>query len=92
MRIIITENQKNTIMNSSNWEEVSGKLIKTFYFKNYKEVIPFVDSVMKIADKQNHHPDMTVHYDNVKLSITDHDKGKVSDKCHKFVDEVNKIK
>jgi 4a-hydroxytetrahydrobiopterin dehydratase len=92
MRIIITEDQKNTIMNSSNWEEVSGKLIKTFYFKNYKEVIPFVDSVMKIADKQNHHPDMTVHYDNVKLSITDHDKGKVSNKCHKFVDEVNKIK
>jgi 4a-hydroxytetrahydrobiopterin dehydratase len=92
MRIIITEDQKNTIMNSSNWEEVSGKLIKTFYFKNYKEVIPFVDGVMKIADKQNHHPDMTVHYDNVKLSITDHDKGKVSDKCHKFVNEVDKIK
>jgi 4a-hydroxytetrahydrobiopterin dehydratase len=92
MRIIITEDQKNTIMNSSNWEEVSNKLIKIFYFKNYKEVIPFVNSVMKIADKQNHHPDMTVHYDNVKLSITDHDKGKVSDKCHKFVDEVNKIK
>ena len=92
MRIIITEDQKNTIMNSSNWEEVSNKLIKIFYFKNYKEVIPFVNSVMKIADKQNHHPDMTVHYDNVKLSITNHDKGKVSDKCHKFVDEVNKIK
>ena len=92
MRIIITEGQKNKLMNSVNWEEVSGKLIKTFYFKNYKEVIPFVDSVMKIADKQNHHPDMTVHYDNVKLSITDHDKGKVSDKCHKFVNEVNKIK
>ena len=81
----------NTIMNSSNWEEVSGKLIKTFYFKDYKEVMSFVNEVMKIANKQNHHPDMTVHYDNVKLSITDHDKGKVSDKCHKFVNEVNKI-
>ena len=91
MRIIITEDQKNTIMNSSNWEEVSGKLIKTFYFKNYKEVIPFVDSVMKIADKQNHHPDMNVHYDNVKLSITDHDKGGVSEKCHKFVNAIDKL-
>ena len=92
MRIIITEDQKNKIMNSSDWEEVSGKLIKTFYFKDYKEVMSFVNEVMKIANKQNHHPDMTVHYDNVKLSITDHDKGKVSDKCHKFVNEVNKIK
>ncbi len=92
MKIIITENQKNTIMNSNNWEEVSGKLIKTFYFKEYKEVMSFVSKVMLIAEKQNHHPDMVVHYDNVKLSITDHDKGKVSDKCHKFVSEVNKIK
>jgi 4a-hydroxytetrahydrobiopterin dehydratase len=92
MKIVITENQKNKIMNSSNWKEVSGKLAKTFYFKNYKEVMSFTNEVMKIADKQNHHPDMTVHYDNVKLSITDHEKGKISDKCHKFVNEVDKIK
>lgn len=92
MRIIITEDQKNKIMNSNDWVETNGKLIKTFYFKDYKEVITFTNQVMKIADKQNHHPDMTVHYDSVKLSITDHDKGKVSDKCHKFVNEVNKIK
>jgi pterin-4a-carbinolamine dehydratase len=52
----------------------------------------FANEVMKIADKQNHHPDMTVHYDNVKLSITDHEKGKITDKCHKFVNEVDKIK
>ena len=88
---MITENQKTMIKNKTDWEELSNKLVKTFYFKNYKEVIPFVDKVMKIADKQNHHPDMTVHYDNVKLSITDHEKGKVSDKCHKFVDAVNKV-
>ena len=78
-------------MNNVKWEEVSGKLIKTFYFKDYKEVMTFISNVMKIADKQNHHPDMTVHYDNVKLSITDHEKGKVSDKCHKFVNAVNNI-
>ena len=53
--------------------------------------MPFVNQVMKIADKQNHHPDMTVHYDNVKLSITDHDKGGISEKCHKFTNAVNKI-
>jgi hypothetical protein len=39
MKIVITENQKNKIMNSSNWKEVSGKLANTFYFKNYKYVI-----------------------------------------------------
>ena len=91
MKYIITEQQKKTIMNKSDWKEGNNKLTKTYYFKNYKEVMPFVNQVMKIADKQNHHPDMTVHYDNVKLSITDHDAGKVSDKCYKFTDAVDNI-
>ena len=92
MKIIITEEQKKTIMNKSDWKEGSNKLTKTFYFKNYKEVMSFVNSIMRIADKQNHHPDMTVHYYNVKLSITDHDKGGVSEKCHKLVKSIDNIK
>ena len=91
MKIIITENQKNTIKNSADWKEVNGKLIKRFYFKKYKEVISFVSKVMSIAEKQNHHPDMTVHYDNVKLSITDHEEGQLDEKCYKFTNEVNKL-
>ena len=92
MKIIITEEQKKTIMNKSDWKEGSNKLTKTFYFKNYKEVMSFVNSIMRNADKQNHHPDITVHYDNVKLSITDHDKGGVSEKCHKLVKSIDNIK
>jgi 4a-hydroxytetrahydrobiopterin dehydratase len=91
MKYIITEQQKRTIMNKSDWKEGNKKLTKTFHFKNYKEVIPFVDKVMKIADKQNHHPEMTINYDNVELIITDHDKGGVSEKCYKFANAVDKI-
>ena len=92
MKIIITESQYKKIMDKENkWEEVSNRLIKTFYFQKYEEVMNFVFKTMEIAIKQNHHPDMIIHYDNVKLSITDHEKGKVSDKCHKFADAVNKI-
>jgi len=78
-------------MNKSDWKESDTKLSKTFHFKNYKEVMPFVDKVMKIADKQNHHPEMTIDYDSVELTITDHDKGGVSEKCHKFTNAVDKI-
>ena len=79
------------IRDNNDWQKVGKKLIKTFYFKDYKEVMSFVNGVMKIADKQNHHPDMTVHYDNVKLSITDHEKGGVSDKCHKLAKSIDNL-
>jgi 4a-hydroxytetrahydrobiopterin dehydratase len=91
MKYIITEKQIRKIINKNDWNESNNKLIKTYYFKNYKEVMSFVNDVMKIADKQNHHPDMNVYYNHVKLTITDHDKGGISKKCHNFANEVDKI-
>ena len=88
---MITESQKKKLDLTNSWEEVEKRLIRTFYFNNYDEVIDFVTKAMNIAKKQNHHPDMTVHFDNVKLSITDHDKGKVSDKCHKYAKAIDKL-
>lgn len=76
---------------NGDWKEVKNKLVRTFNFKDYKGVMSFVDKVMNIADKQNHHPSLIVNYDNVKISITDHEEGGVSDKCRKFVKSVDKI-
>lgn len=80
------------IINESEWGNSKNKLQHTFTFKDFNESIGFVNKVAKIAEKQNHHPDIKINYNKVIISITDHDKGGVSDKCHKFVDAVDKIK
>jgi 4a-hydroxytetrahydrobiopterin dehydratase len=75
----------------NNWLLENKEQIKTFYFNDYKAVMAFVNEVMQIADDQNHHPTLVVHYNFVKISITDHDLGMFSHKCYKFVETVNKI-
>lgn len=72
-------------------ETSTKRLTKSFKFEGFKESIDFVNKVAKIAEKQNHHPEISIYYDKVNISITDHEKGGVSEKCHKFMDEVNKI-
>jgi len=76
---------------SEGWGNSTGKLEKIFNFKDFNESIDFVNKVAKIAEKQNHHPDITIKYNKVNISITDHEKGGVSDKCNKFVKAVDKI-
>jgi len=73
-------------------EESKKELTRQFKFSDYKETLDFVNKVAKIAEKQNHHPDITFGYNSAKVSITDHEKGGVSDKCHKFMKEVDKLK
>lgn len=79
-------------MEKDSWEEVSNKLIRTYYFKEGDNISSFVNKVMSIVAKQNQQTEMTIRTDSVKLSITDKEKGKVTDKCHKFALAIDKIR
>jgi 4a-hydroxytetrahydrobiopterin dehydratase len=80
-----------TINESKGWIESKKKLQRTFKFKSFDESIDFVNKVAKISEKQSHHPDIEINYDKVKISITDHEKGGVSEKCHKLVKSIDKL-
>ncbi len=82
---------REMMFESKNWGNSNKKLERTFKFKNFNESINFVNKVAKIAETQNHHPDIEINYDKVKISITDHEKGGVSDKCHKLVKDIDNI-
>ena len=90
MKIVISENQFELLM-ESDWKVVNDKLVKTYKFEDYDAVLDFVGKVGEIAKKQNHHPDMLVKYDSVKLTMFDHEKNEISDKCYKFTNAVDKM-
>lgn len=82
---------KETANESKDWGNSNKKLEKTFNFKDFNGAIDFVNKVAKIAETQNHHPDIKIKYDKVNILITDHEKGGVSEKCHKLVTSIDKL-
>ena len=82
---------RETVNQSKGWGNSKQKLEKTFKFKDFNDSIDFVNKVSKIAESQNHHPDIEIKYNKVKISITDHEKGGVSEKCHKLVKGIDGI-
>ena len=46
---------------------------KTFSFGNYHETIAFVNAVAFIAHTQDHHPDLSVHYNRCQVRFNTHD-------------------
>lgn len=51
---------------------------KTFRFNNYYETISFVNAVAFIANAQDHHPDLSVHYNRCVVRLNTHDVGGLS--------------
>ncbi len=46
---------------------------KTYHFANYYETISFVNALAFIANAQDHHPDLSVHYNRCVVRFNTHD-------------------
>ena len=60
------------------WDHIDQRLNKTFSFANYYETMAFVNAIAYIAHRQNHHPDLSVHYNRVVVTYSTHDAGGVT--------------
>ena len=63
------------------WEllEDSHVLGKTFRFPDYYRTMSFVNALAHVANAQDHHPDLSVHYDRCVVRWSTHDVGGLSE-------------
>lgn len=52
---------------------------KTYTFANYYETISFVNALAFIANAQDHHPDLSVHYNRCVVRFNTHDVKGISE-------------
>ncbi len=75
-----------------NWEKKDNYLVKEFEFEDFTGAVNFVNKIVPPANKADHHPDILIHsYKKVKVTLTTHDKGKVTEKDYELAKEIDKI-
>jgi 4a-hydroxytetrahydrobiopterin dehydratase len=60
------------------WKHAHKSLNKTFAFADYYRTMAFVNAVAFVAHRQDHHPDLSVHYNRVDVVYSTHDAGGVT--------------
>lgn len=63
------------------WDLVEdGRAIsRSFRFDDYHRTMAFVNALAFIAHREDHHPDLGVHYDRVVVRFSTHDVGGLSE-------------
>jgi 4a-hydroxytetrahydrobiopterin dehydratase len=54
------------------WSLADSSLQREFRFKDFRKAIEFVDAVAGVANEQDHHPDIFISYNKVRLTLTTH--------------------
>ncbi len=68
------------VMSTDVWSEVDGALERTFQFGDFVKALAFVNRVGQLAEAENHHPDIAIHYNRVTLRWWTHTAGGITDR------------
>ena len=57
------------------WEREGKEIQKIFEFDDFPSAVRFVNDVAKLAERYDHHPDIDIRYNKVRLGVTTHSEG-----------------
>jgi 4a-hydroxytetrahydrobiopterin dehydratase len=61
------------------WKSDAKQIEKTFKFDDYYHTMAFVNAVAWIANRENHHPDLVVKYNQCVVMFSTHSVGGLSE-------------
>jgi 4a-hydroxytetrahydrobiopterin dehydratase len=76
---------------AKDWERHGDMLVRTWQFPSFRRAIEFVNHVAALIEKHNHHPDLIVRFRTVRIEMSTHDVGGLSQEDFALIAEINEI-
>ncbi len=81
MAQLLSDSQIREKLNTlSGWTTEGPKLVCTRTFQDFIQAIDFVNKLVEPAESAGHHPDIEISYNRVKINLTTHDAGGLTQK------------
>jgi 4a-hydroxytetrahydrobiopterin dehydratase len=79
------------------WERHGDMLVRTWQFPSFRRAIEFVNQVAALVEKTGHHPDIQHHPDihvsfrNVRIEMSTHDVGGLTEQDFSLISQLNMV-
>jgi 4a-hydroxytetrahydrobiopterin dehydratase len=78
MAVLSDAEVQERIGQMSGWSVEEGALVKDYKRADFADSMRFVNRVAEAADAANHHPDILVSWDRVRLTWVSHSEGGIT--------------
>ena len=62
------------------WRMEGDALVRDLTFATFPQAVAFVNRVADLAEREGHHPNIAIRYRGVRLDLTTHDEGGVTER------------
>jgi 4a-hydroxytetrahydrobiopterin dehydratase len=71
------------------WQEENSSLTREFRFADFKSALEFVNEVGGLAESLNHHPEIELGWGRVKITLSTHTTGNVTDRDRQLARKID---
>ncbi len=79
------------LANLPGWSLQDGKLHRQFQFRSFVEAFGWMSSVALVAESMGHHPEWTNVYNRVRVDLTTHDAGGITELDFTLAQRMNEL-
>lgn len=79
------------LLHFPDWEFINDTIYAEFEFENFKDCFSAMSRIAFECEAQNHHPDWSNTYNVLKISLSTHDAGGVTEKDFKLAEAIEQI-
>ena len=73
------------------WAREGDVIEKTYELPTFPVAIAFVDRIAERAEAANHHPDLDIRYRRVRVALSTHDEGGITEKDVALATEIEAL-
>ncbi len=71
------------------WTLHNGEITRLFEFPDFVRSMGFVNSVALLAEKSNHHPDIDIRWNKVRLTLSTHSAGGLTENDFRLAEAID---
>lgn len=91
MAALSNEAIRQRLANLHGWSYEGNELRKKYTFQSFMPGIEFINKIAHAAESAGHHPDITINYSVVSISLSTHSEGGVTEKDFQLAEAIDQI-
>ena len=77
--ILSAKEIKEAIKDLPEWDVEGKSIVRVFEFDDFEQAIDFVNGVAELAEDADHHPDIDIRFNKVRVILSTHSKGGITE-------------
>lgn len=82
---------KEALAGIPGWSWRGDEIVKVFEFEDFVGSVGFVDALVEPAERMGHHPDLSISWNKVEVSISTHSEGGLTEADFELASRLNQL-